>query len=101
LGETLIQADASDCKRLVSDHLGSPRIILGKSGSLADVKRRVVLNPRPDQPIRRLIRPHSARRRARPSEHLRLSKGKWKCPARRNRFGIASSGWRDRCDNSD
>jgi RHS repeat-associated protein len=40
LGEMLIQADASDCKWLVSDHLGSPRIILGKSGSLADTKRR-------------------------------------------------------------
>jgi RHS repeat-associated protein len=40
LGEMLIQADASDCKWLVSDHLGSPRIILGKSGSLADVRRR-------------------------------------------------------------
>jgi RHS repeat-associated protein len=39
-GEMLIQADASDCKWLVSDHLGSPRIILGKSGSLADVRRR-------------------------------------------------------------
>jgi RHS repeat-associated protein len=39
-GEMLIQADASDCKWLVSDHLGSPRIILGKSGSLADTKRR-------------------------------------------------------------
>jgi RHS repeat-associated protein len=36
----LIQADAQDCKWLVSDHLGSPRIILGKSGSLADVRRR-------------------------------------------------------------
>jgi RHS repeat-associated protein len=40
LDEMLIQADASDCKWLVSDHLGSPRIILGKSGSLADTKRR-------------------------------------------------------------
>jgi RHS repeat-associated protein len=39
-GEMLIQADASDCKWLVSDHLGSPRIILGTSGSLADTKRR-------------------------------------------------------------
>jgi hypothetical protein len=39
-GEMLIQADASDYKWLVSDHLGSPRIILGKSGSLADTKRR-------------------------------------------------------------
>jgi RHS repeat-associated protein len=39
-GEMLIQADASDCKWLVSDHLGSPRIILGKSGSLADTRRR-------------------------------------------------------------
>jgi RHS repeat-associated protein len=39
-GEMLIQADASDCKWLVSDHLGSPRIILGTSGSLADVRRR-------------------------------------------------------------
>jgi RHS repeat-associated protein len=39
-GEMLIQADASDCKWMVSDHLGSPRIILGKSGSLADVRRR-------------------------------------------------------------
>jgi RHS repeat-associated protein len=39
-GEMLIQADASDCKWLVSDHLGSPRIILGTSGSLADTRRR-------------------------------------------------------------
>jgi hypothetical protein len=54
-GEMLIQADASDCKWLVSDHLGSPRIILGKSGSLADTRRRDLM-PFGEGPGRRTIR---------------------------------------------
>jgi RHS repeat-associated protein len=37
---TCLLSEIVDCTWLVSDHLGSPRIILGKSGSLADTRRR-------------------------------------------------------------
>lgn len=39
-GELMVVADPADCKWLVLDHLGSTRAVIGKSGSLADTKRR-------------------------------------------------------------
>lgn len=39
-GQMLISADSTDCKWLLLDHLGSTRAVIGKSGNLADTKRR-------------------------------------------------------------